>query len=131
MTGDAWFDQYMPPPEPPPPSHPGWFDRNRGLYPDNWEELAGAIKAAAGWQCEACDHPHDPASGHTLTVDHVVDHNPANVALENLVALCQVCHLRRQGMVPRPRTKEEALRRLRHRSEMEHSQTVMEGFGYG
>lgn len=95
-----------------------WFDRNRHLYPDNWAEIATGIKERAGWKCEACGNPHGP-SPYVLTVDHVVDHDPGNVSDDNLVALCQRCHLRRQGMRPLPKTKDEAIRRLRSRYEAE------------
>ena len=84
---------------------------NRDLYPPNWEQIATEIKALAGWRCERCGHPHDPATGYTLTVHHL-DMNPANCDYSNLVALCQRCHLRIQntyrpgqmalpGMLPR------------------------------
>lgn len=65
-------------------------------YPINWEQIAEAIKQRAGWCCEACGHPHDPDSGHVLTVHHL-DGNPTNCAYTNLVALCQRCHLRIQA----------------------------------
>jgi hypothetical protein len=67
-------------------------------YPDNWTEIAKEIKDAAGWKCERCDHPHDQASGHVLTVHHLV---PDKSLCEpwNLAALCQRCHLRIQGRV--------------------------------
>lgn len=65
-------------------------------YPPNWPEIAQRVKARAGWCCEHCGHPHDPASGHTLTVHHL-DGNPANCADDNLVALCQRCHLHVQA----------------------------------
>lgn len=98
-----------------------WFDRNRHKYPPNWTEIATGIKERAGWKCEACGNPHGP-SPYVLTVDHVVDHDPANVSDDNLVALCQRCHLRRQGMKPLPKTKDEAIRRLRQRYEAEKGQ---------
>lgn len=101
-----------------------WFDRNRHRYPSDWDAIARAIKDASGWQCEACGNPHGK-SPYVLTVDHVVDHNPANVTPENLAALCQRCHLRRQGMRPRPATKHEALERLRARYEAERSQQAL------
>ncbi len=68
----------------------------RHRYPANWDAIATAVKVAAGWRCEHCGHPHDPATGHVLTVHHL-DMNPANCADENLVALCQRCHLRIQA----------------------------------
>lgn len=60
--------------------------------PQNWDEIATDIKNQAGWRCEHCGHPHDIAAGYTLTVHHL-DMNPANCNYENLVALCQRCHL--------------------------------------
>lgn len=64
----------------------------RHLYPDNWDKIATQIKKDAGWKCERCGHPHDPAAGRTLTVHHL-DSNPQNCQPENLAALCQACHL--------------------------------------
>ncbi len=64
----------------------------KGAYPSAWPRIAARVKDAAGWRCEHCGHPHDPASGHTLTVHHL-DGDPANCADANLVALCQRCHL--------------------------------------
>ena len=62
------------------------------LYPDNWSEIARQVKDRAGWRCERCGHPHDPASGHMLTVAHL-DHRFGEQRW-NLAALCQRCHLR-------------------------------------
>lgn len=85
--------------------HPltGFIFDNEGLltqgdYPPDWEEIAQAIKDEAGWKCEECGTPHnsDPQSGYVLTVHHI-DGNPANCARENLVALCQRCHLQVQA----------------------------------
>lgn len=65
-------------------------------YPDDWDQIANAIKAAANWCCEHCGHSNDLESGHVLTVHHL-DGDPANCAYENLVALCQRCHLHWQA----------------------------------
>lgn len=100
---------------------PGWFAAHRHLYPDDWDEIAHRIKTRAGWECEACGTPHGPPP-HILTVDHVVDHDPGNVADANLAALCQRCHLRRQGIRPAPTSKEDALAALRRRVEWEKAQ---------
>lgn len=106
----------MTPPKP-------WFDAHRHEYPADWDAIARAVKEAAGWKCEACGNPH---GGHpyVLTVDHVVDHDPMNVSPENLAALCQRCHLRRQGMRPKPLTKEDAIARLKRRYDHEQSQAT-------
>ena len=69
-----------------------------GAYPPEWPALAIAIKDAAGWCCVRCGHPHDPASGYTLTVHHL-DLNKSNCRWWNLAPLCQRCHLRIQGRV--------------------------------
>ena len=68
----------------------------RDLYPDNWLDIALAVKRRAGWRCERCGRPHDPEAGYTLTVHHL-DGNPQNCADDNLVALCQRCHLHVQN----------------------------------
>ncbi len=64
-------------------------------YPADWDQVATRIKIEAGWRCESCGHPHDPPTGYTLTVHHLV---PVKAFCEpfNLVALCQRCHLRLQ-----------------------------------
>lgn len=69
-----------------------------GEYPPNWPEISKACKDAAGWRCVRCGHPHDPKSGHTLTVHHL-DGNKANCEWWNLAALCQKCHLHIQAKV--------------------------------
>lgn len=66
-------------------------------YPENWDEIARRVKDAADWRCENCGHPHDPPAGYTLTVHHL-DMHPENCADENLVALCQRCHLHIQAV---------------------------------
>lgn len=70
---------------------------DRSKYPDDWEEIAGRIKAEAGWCCRHCGHPHDPGSGHTLTVHHL-DLDPSNCDDDNLLACCQKCHLHIQAV---------------------------------
>ena len=67
-------------------------------YPENWAEIARAIKDAADWKCVRCAHPHDVSSHHVLTVHHL-DMDPGNNELWNLAALCQRCHLRIQSKV--------------------------------
>lgn len=69
-------------------------------YPAEWVDITIRVKTAAGWCCEACGHPHDPDTGYILTVHHI-DGDKANVEPNNLIALCQRCHLRAQGKLSR------------------------------
>ena len=72
--------------------------RSTGQYPPNWKAIAKRVKDEAGWRCIRCDHPHDRESGHILTVHHL-DMNPENNAWQNLLPLCQRCHLTIQHKV--------------------------------
>uniref|UniRef100_A0A6H1ZTN8 Putative homing endonuclease n=1 Tax=viral metagenome TaxID=1070528 RepID=A0A6H1ZTN8_9ZZZZ len=65
-------------------------------YDEDWEDIATWIKSLANWHCEDCGARHDPYTGHCLTVHHL-DGDKANNERENLKALCQRCHLKRQG----------------------------------
>jgi len=67
---------------------------HRGQYPENWTSLAYCVKREAGFRCEKCGSPSVP--GRILTVHHL-DGDKSNRSRENLVALCQVCHLHVQG----------------------------------
>lgn len=69
-------------------------------YPDNWKEIALEVKKRAGFRCEICGA--ESSFGHILTVHHK-DGNPANNDPENLIALCQRCHLSVQGSGRRAR----------------------------
>ena len=67
------------------------IDRSR--YPVDWEEIALAVKEAAGWRCERCGvgHMEDGTMGSCLTVHHL-DQDPENPEAR-LEALCARCHL--------------------------------------
>lgn len=71
---------------------------NRALYPDDWDDIATAIKEAAGWRCEHCGkqcrRPDEPFDTHkrTATVAHL-NHCEADCRPENLACLCAPCHL--------------------------------------
>ena len=67
-------------------------------YPENWPEIAMAIKNAAGWRCVRCGHRHDSPNGYTLTVHHL-DLDRSNCRWWNIPALCQRCHLQIQAKV--------------------------------
>ena len=71
-----------------------------GEYPPGWKEFSRKLKEEAGWKCIRCQHPHDPKSGHTLTVHHATM-NKAE-AFEHwwaFLVLCQRCHLQIQAKV--------------------------------
>lgn len=74
--------------------------RNRptGTYPDDWPEIARAVKDAAGWCCVRCGHPHDITTGYMLTVHHL-NGDKSDSFWANTVALCQRCHLSVQARV--------------------------------
>lgn len=93
-----------------------WFSRHRHLYPSDWEAITQRVKERAGWCCEVCKEPHDLGRGYVLTTDHL-DFNPSNVDDDNLAALCQRCHLKRQGMAVPPRTRGELFRRMKDQGE--------------
>lgn len=71
---------------------------HKGEYPPDWPEISERIKEKNGWKCERCKHPHDPGTGHTLTVHHL-DVDKSNCQDWNLAALCQRCHLTIQSKV--------------------------------
>lgn len=77
-------------------------------YPTDWPKIAREIKERAGWVCEWCNAPHGQPHYKTgsmvvLTVHHLGAPKPGNLPgdthdkfdcrPENLVALCQRCHL--------------------------------------
>lgn len=65
-------------------------------YPANWLDIAQQIKDQANWKCEHCNYTHDIPNGYMLTVHHL-NMDKADCRYENLVALCQRCHLRIQA----------------------------------
>ena len=66
-------------------------------YPENWPEIAFALKEWAAWHCEHCRAPHDTLSGHVLTVHHL-NGDKCDCRFENLLAACQRCHLHIQAI---------------------------------
>jgi hypothetical protein len=76
----------------------------RARYPKDWKQISLRIRERAGWRCEGSPgiYPHcraahglpHPVTGSkvVLTVAHQ-DHTPENCADENLMAMCQRCHL--------------------------------------
>lgn len=69
-------------------------------YPDDWKTISYRVKKRAGWKCEICGAPNDWQGGFGLTVHHK-NGVKADCRPENLVALCQRCHLVEQGRLAR------------------------------
>jgi len=65
------------------------------LYPINWKQISRWTINARGNKCETCGVKNH-AGGKILTTHHI-DYDPANNNPNNLVVLCQGCHLRRQA----------------------------------
>lgn len=87
---------------------------NRRRYPKNWRQISdrirferagrrcecdgrcgrGCVTSTSGGRCEARHGNVAPISGSkvVLTVAHL-DHTPENCADDNLMAMCQGCHL--------------------------------------
>ena len=74
---------------------------DRRKYPVDWEEIALAVKEAAGWKCEWCGmgHMEDGTAGSILTVHHP-DRDPGNPH-GRLMALCARCHLKDEARARR------------------------------
>jgi len=80
-------------------------------YPATWQrgDIQREIYARAGWRCEHCGaqfapgdtrHPtitNRDGKPRILTVHHI-NGDPSDCRYENLVALCQRCHLHVQGV---------------------------------
>ena len=93
-----------------------------GAYPPDWPLISREVKARAGWRCERCGHPDDPAlrgrlrvapgrlpcdaacthprddKQRVLTVHHL-DGDKSCCEDWNLAPLCQACHLSVQSRV--------------------------------
>ena len=84
-------------------------DSQKARYPKEWKQISLAIKTRADWRCECdgrcgrgthenrCSNEHGkPAYGSgskvVLTTAHL-DHTPENCGDDNLMAMCQGCHL--------------------------------------
>ena len=67
----------------------------KALYPLNWKQISRWTIEARGAQCEECGRTKED-DGIVLTVHHI-DYDPSNNDINNLVVLCQGCHLRRQA----------------------------------
>lgn len=82
-------------------------------YPDNWVEIATAIKRSAGYHCNRCGLKCLPPAHSYRHLDlslrrrlsaqvHHIDGNPSHNDRSNLVCLCSGCHLRMHRHRPQP-----------------------------
>ena len=115
---------------------------DRSKYPPDWDDIATAVKEAAGWKCEKCRlqcrFPGEEFDTHkrTLTTAHI-NHIESDCRPENLIALCSACHLWYDGIrktmqrIARKRIKSESFNQLFHgvmyASENETTKAAMEG----
>ena len=71
-----------------------------GNYPPGWKDFANKVKKEAGWECIRCKHPHEPETGHCLTVHHLtMDKSEPFDHWWAFLPLCQRCHLIVQAKV--------------------------------
>jgi hypothetical protein len=78
------------------------IDRKR--YPTNWNQIANSVKEAAQWRCQHCQRlclrPGEKPSSlsrwewtiATLSVHHA-NFTPEDSQAQNLIPLCNPCHL--------------------------------------
>lgn len=67
----------------------------KAKYPPHWKLITKWVIYSRGSRCEECG-VRNGENGKILTVHHI-DYNPANNGLDNLMVLCQGCHLRLQA----------------------------------
>jgi len=84
-------------------------------YPPEWQSgaIQARIRERAGYACEICGLKFDPATNLALAAVneegrpiaghvHHLDHHPPNCADDNLIFLCQTCHIRLHGQGWKP-----------------------------
>lgn len=67
----------------------------KALYPDNWVEISKVVIEESERTCQDCGRS-DRDFDIILTTHHL-DYDPSNNKRDNLVCLCQGCHLQRQA----------------------------------
>lgn len=73
------------------------------LYSENWPDISRMVIERANHICQVCRRSPE-THGIVLTTHHI-DYNPGNNGLNNLVCLCQGCHLRWHGKDLKQATK--------------------------
>jgi hypothetical protein len=96
----------------------------RDRYPYNWDAISRRVRfERAGGRCEWCGAVHGephPVSGKkvVLTTAHL-NHDPADCRDENLVALCQPCHLSYDAKLHAQHAAETRRQKQREAGQME------------
>ena len=67
-------------------------------YPPDWSTIAFEVKRQAKFVCQCCHQSTIDDPSLTLNVHHL-DFNPANNHPDNLICLCQICHVRLHGIL--------------------------------
>lgn len=80
------------------------------LYPENWSDISRMVIERANRICKDCGR--SPLTHRVVLTTHHLDYNPAHNSLDNLVCLCQGCHLRRHGRDLKEATKYNRIRLL-------------------
>jgi len=81
------------------PQHPFY---TKPAYPEDWPTIAYTIKQERSWKCQICGIKQGKDPHNNITVHHH-DHNTFNNDPDNLIILCQKCHLRIEGIYKRNR----------------------------
>ena len=97
---------------------------DRALYPTEWARISWRIRfQRARGHCECCGAEH--GAPHPITRSRVVlttahlDHDPSNNADENLLAMCQRCHLSHDAEEHRRHAAETRRRRMVEAGQLE------------
>lgn len=73
-----------------------WKEK-RTAYPPNWREISNAVRERANYRCEHCGAAHrwfHPITGSVVFLQAAhKNHEPSDCRDENLLCLCQRCHL--------------------------------------
>jgi 5-methylcytosine-specific restriction endonuclease McrA len=68
------------------------------LYPKDWKAIVSQRKTEVGNRCELCEadngQPHWKTGSRVVLTMHHIDRDKRNNSRQNLVLLCQRCHLR-------------------------------------
>ncbi len=71
---------------------------NDSRYHPEWETVSRYVRELFNYHCARCEKDCRKTKNAQMVLQvHHIDENPANNALENLIALCASCHLKIEG----------------------------------